>query len=123
MKPLFDLMVAMMTGAYGKVYHRIKAEFAYIYVDAVEHTRRAFISAFVAVLGILVGVCGFLLIHVALYLYLPWSEETKALTLLGLGLVYFSIAFAGIFRLLSRSFWLKHSKAQDLLRDLDRNKP
>jgi len=122
MKLIFDLIAAIVVGAYGKVMHRVKTEMTAVYVSSVEHARRAFIGAFIAMLGVLLGVCGFLLVHVALYLYLPWSAERKSLTLLGLGLAYLVVAVAGIARLLSRSFWLKHSKAQDMLDSLAEKK-
>jgi len=122
MKFIFDVLIALFQGAYGKVLDLVKGEFAAVYIDTVEHTRRVFVAGWIAFLGVLLGVCGFLFIHIALYLYLPWSTETKALALLGLGLLYLLAAVVSTMQLLSRGFWLKHSKAEALLDSLSNKK-
>jgi len=71
-----------------------------------------------AVLGVMLAVAGFLLIHVGLFLYLPWSVPTKALILVVLGLIYLVVPLIFILRICSRRTWLKLSRADELTASL-----
>jgi hypothetical protein len=61
---------------------------------------------------------GFVLMHVALFMFLPWSPECKAAVLFILGGVYFLIALLYVLKLCSQKFWMEYSKASDLVKEV-----
>lgn len=61
---------------------------------------------------------GFLIIHIALFIYLPWSLPIKTLCLLGLGLIYFFVPLFFVLRFSSQRIWMKIFEADKLINTL-----
>jgi len=94
---------------------RVEMEAATLYVAGVRKAREAFIALLLALLFLLLLMIGFLLMHVALFLWLPWSLPARALTLFILGVVYFGGGLMVVFRLTSDRAWMKFTKVDRLL--------
>jgi len=60
---------------------------------------------------------GFLLIHVALFILLPWTIEAKAKLGLGLGLAYMVIGGVALKVALDERTWMEKSGAAKMLQD------
>lgn len=100
------------------VLDNLKLQAAAAYVAGVRKTRQAFIALLGSFLLLLLMMSGFLLIHVALFIWLPWSLPLKALILLILGLVYLGGGLAVVFRLSSDRTWMKFAKVDHILASL-----
>ncbi|MEX2606754.1 MAG: hypothetical protein WD708_05365 [Kiritimatiellia bacterium] len=94
-----------------------KIELARIYLQGVSVARSS-VGA-VLRLCLLVGMMamGLLLLHVALFMLLPWSLQTKAFLILGLGVTYTLTAGLVMGMVLRESSWIRKSGAQLLLDD------
>ena len=70
-------------------------------------------------MGLLIALIalGALLVHVALFVLLPWSLETKALLCLGAGLVYIVGGILALRAALDERTWLEKSGAAKMLQD------
>jgi len=75
-----------------------------------------------AVFGIVLAMCGFLLVHVGLFLILPGGVQDKAQILLALGIVYLVVPLVFVLRLVSRRAWMKFSRADELVGSLTNRK-
>ncbi len=88
---------------------KIKAAAAYL------HGVRAARLGVMALVGLVVcGMVlflGLILIHVALFICLPWEIEVKLLVMALLGLIYIAAAVAIMVALLSEKRWMRHSGA------------
>jgi len=93
---------------------RIKAVSAY--VKAIGAMRMAFIGLLMLkiIMGLLLA--GFILLHIALLIYVPLPMETKALVLLVLSIAYLLIGIIVLSVLCSQKLWMKYSKASDMVR-------
>jgi hypothetical protein len=85
----------------------LELQAAAVYVAGVKKTRQA-----------LLMMSGFLLIHVALFIWLPWSLPLKALILLILGVVYLGGGLAVVLRLSSDRTWMKFARVDRILAGL-----
>lgn len=90
------------------------------YVLGIQKARRAFITGLLAVLCLLLAMSGFLVLHVGLFLWLPWSTAARAAVLVGLGLVYVGLALGVILRICSERTWMRFSRADELVRKVTR---
>jgi len=88
----------------------LEIEAAILYVGGVRKAREAFIALLLAVLFLLLMTTGFLLIHVGLFLWLPWSLPARALVLLVLGAAYFGSGLAVVITITSERAWMKFTK-------------
>ena len=75
--------------------------------------RRIVTTGVFTIASLLLLLSGFLLIHGALFILLPWSESTKGMILLALGLFYFLLPIGVLSRLLSKRRWLELFGADD----------
>lgn len=114
MKSFFDnLFSAGIKGALTFLFGLVRDDVMAFYRRIILLTRAVFTT------GVLTGVClllllsGFLMIHWALFILLPWAESTKGLVLLGLGLFYFIVPLGFLSILLSKHRWLALFKAED----------
>lgn len=80
----------------------LKIECISLYARLVERLRGMFILAAMAFFFVIIAVSGFIFIHIALFIVLPWSPEAKGYTLLGLGIVYLFGALGLLMKLCSR---------------------
>lgn len=91
----------------GLIFDLIKSYALRMYIDVMDGVRSVF-SALILALGcLLIFFCGFLMLHVALFLSLPWSLEHKLILLTGLGTVYLTAPIILICRLQSKERWLE----------------
>lgn len=93
-----------------------------LYVRALGEVRQIFIRYVILRFALLLMIVGFGLMHVALFLYLPWSKEAKVLLLLIFGIVYFLISLAIILTMTSEKYWMKLSGATKLVSDIEKQR-
>ncbi len=88
---------------------KIKAAAAYVHV--VRAARLGVMGLVGLVVCSMVLFLGLFLIHVALFIYLPWTITIKLLVMAILGLIYIAAAVAIMVALLSEKRWMRHSGA------------
>ena len=115
MKFGFGLLSALFGRWLDRLLGSLEMEAATLYVAGVRKAREAFIALLFALLFLLLMMIGFLLMHVALLLWLPWSLPARALVLFILGMVYFGGGLAVVFRITSDRTWMKFAKVDRLL--------
>ncbi len=91
-----------------------------VYIRIIERLRGFFIRGLTALFCLMLVISGFLIIHVALFFYLPWDLETKALVLLIVGLTYFFVPLTLICWLYSKPQWIKMSGAEEMIENLSK---
>ena len=99
----------------------VKIEAAIWYVRGVQTARRLFLSALALVLCLLLGAVGFVLLHIGLYVLLPWPAN--AMVLMSLGLIYVGIALAGLAWACSEKTWMRCSRANEYTALALKNEP
>jgi hypothetical protein len=122
MKFILGIISALFGRWIDRVLDILQTEAAAAYVAGVRKTRQAFIALLGSFLLLLLMMSGFLLIHVALFIWLPWSLPLKALVLLVLGLVYLGIGLAVVLELSSDRTWMKFARVDRILAALPRRK-
>jgi hypothetical protein len=85
------------------------------YVKGLSKVRSAFIYTIIFSCLHLLLLVGFVFLHAALFIYLSWSVQAKAILLLVLSVVYIMIGLAGIFLFCSQKRWMRFSKADTLV--------
>ena len=95
----------------------LKLEVTKCYVRGVEAVRLTALG--LLGLGLVIGlICiGLLLMHVALFILLPWSLEAKAKLGLGLGLAYVVIGGLALRAAMDERTWMEKSGAAKMLKD------
>jgi|WetSurMetagenome_2_1015567.scaffolds.fasta_scaffold19553_3 hypothetical protein len=115
-------ILGILSGLFGhwidRVLNNLQTEAAAVYVAGVRKTRQAFLALLGMALSLLLALSGFVLVHVALFTWLPWSLPAKALVLLFLGLVYLGGGLAVILRLSSDRTWMRFAKVDRILAGL-----
>ncbi len=102
-------------GPARNVQHLVRIESATYYVKAVRAARAATAKITALVILVMVGGCGFLILHAALAICLPGNWETKGYWLLGLGALYFIAGVIALSILMSQRFWMRFSGARRLV--------
>jgi len=119
---LFALLAALVLRHYqNTAFNYVQIRAATYYVRAVKAGRSVFISMITVIFGLFLLLAGFIFIHAALFVYLPWSVQSKALLLLILGAVYFVIPLIFIIRATSQRTWMKRSHAANLVSRLTKH--
>jgi len=95
---------------------KIKAAIALLGV--LRGVRKAIMGFIVIVFGVAIVACGFLLIPIALLLFMPWEPQTKAIVGIAIGAAYILIPLAVISALLSEKRWLRATRLSDLLKSI-----
>lgn len=120
------LLELLLLGGLGHVYalisHIVKGRCLALYLRGVDRFRGFFIRGLVAFLCLMLATAGFLIVHVALFFYLSWEVESKALLFLLLGLFYFLVPLAIVCWLYSKQQWMKVSGAQEMIDHLSEPK-
>lgn len=93
----------------------VKIRVATHYVTAVGEARRLFITYVAFRCALLLMLAGFALMHVAIFMLLPWSPECKTIALLILGCLYFFVPLLFVLRVCSQKFWMEFTKASSLV--------
>ena len=115
MKFILGIISALFGRWIDRVLFSLQIEAAAVYVAGVRKARQAFIALLGLALVLLLSLSGFVLIHVALFAWLPWSLPAKALVLLILGMVYLGGGIAVIIELSSDRTWMKFAKVDRIL--------
>ena len=100
----------------------LKIEAAVAYLKVLKGTRRFVIVTMLLFFFVVVLGCGFLLIPIALLLFMPWAPETKAIVGICIGAAYVVIPIIVISMLLSEKRWVKWSGVGKLIRQVNRPK-
>jgi hypothetical protein len=100
----------------------LKIEAAMAYLKVLRGARRFFVVATLLLFFVVVLGCGFLLIPIALLLFMPWDPQTKAIVGICIGAGYVLIPAVVISMLLSEKRWIRWSGIDRLLRDVNRPK-
>jgi len=95
-----------------------KIQAAIAYLKVIKSARHLTMLFALLVLCVVVLACGFLLIPVALCLYMPWAPETKAIVAASFGAGYVIIPLIVVMALFSQKRWMKASKVDKLLKSL-----
>jgi hypothetical protein len=118
MKLVLGILAALLRRWVGRVQDILQIEAAAVYVAGVRKARQAFIALLGLALFLLLALSGFVLIHVALFAWLPWSLASKALVLLILGVVYLGGGVAVVLWLSSDRTWMRFAKVDRILANL-----
>jgi hypothetical protein len=102
----------------GRVQDILHIEAAAVYVAGVRKARQAFIALLGLAVFLLLALSGFVLIHVALFAWLPWSLPAKALVLLVLGMIYLGGGLAVVLGISSDRAWMRFAKVDRILASL-----
>jgi NADH:ubiquinone oxidoreductase subunit 3 (subunit A) len=112
-------LLRSLIGRYRKdTVELVQIKAAALYIKAVAKARQSFIGGMLAILGLLLLLAGFVLIHLALLILLPWSMEIKAIGLLVLGGLYFLVPLIFILAACSERRWMRLSQASKIVRQL-----
>jgi protein-S-isoprenylcysteine O-methyltransferase Ste14 len=118
-----------MTGILREIFRRLigseidasvslfKIESAIVYLNLIKGTRGLARILCMLVVSVIVLACGFLLIPVALCLFMPWDPRTKAIVAAAFGAAYVIFPLIALTVLLSEKRWMKASKADKLVRE------
>jgi len=96
----------------------LEIEAAKFYVRSVRMVRKAALAAMRLWLVITLMGIGLLLIHISLFILLPWSIETKAVVGLLLGVGYLLLGVLAIRITMSQRKWVAKSGIGDILKDV-----
>jgi hypothetical protein len=116
MEFLKKLLEQLISAKIGASLSLVKIRAAIAYVDFIKHARHLTMLLCLLVLCTVVLACGFLVIPVALCLFMPWAPETKAIVAASFGAAYIIIPLITVMRLFSEKLWMKTSKADILLK-------
>jgi len=118
MKLILEIMSALFGRWLGRVRDILHIEAAAVYVAGVRKARQAFIALLGLAVFLTLALCGFVLVHVAIFAWLPWSMPVKALILLILGMVYLGGGLAVVLGLSSDRTWMRFAKVDHILANL-----
>ena len=118
MKFILGIISALFGRWIDGVMTSLKTEAAAVYVAGVGKARKAFIALLGLAFSLLLALAGFVFIHIALFMLLPWSLPVKALVLLMLGLVYLGAGVAVVGELSSDRAWMKFTKIDRIIAGL-----
>lgn len=118
MKFILGIISALFGRWIDGVLVSLEIEAAAAYVAGVAKVRQAFVALLGLALSLLLALSGFVLIHVALFAWLPWSLPAKALSLLVLGMVYLGGGLAVVLGLSSDRTWMRFAKVDRVLASL-----
>jgi hypothetical protein len=94
----------------------LRVQGAIAYLKLIRGTRRMALLMCLLVLCFIVLGCGFLLVPVALCLFMPWAPETKAIVAASVGAAYVIIPLIVVLVLFSEKRWMKASRADKLMK-------
>jgi protein-S-isoprenylcysteine O-methyltransferase Ste14 len=118
-----------MTGLVREIFRRLigseidasvslfKIESAIAYLNLIKGTRALARILCMLVVSVIILACGFLLIPVALCLFMPWDSQTRAIVAAAFGAAYLIFPLVAIIVLFSEKRWMKASKADKLVKE------
>ncbi len=96
----------------------VKAQAAVVYLESIKGARRILILFCLLIFIITLIGAGFVLIPLALLIFMPWQPHTKAVVGIIIGVVYLLVPFAGMLTVLSEKRWMVVTGARHTLRKL-----
>ena len=112
MKSFFDnFLSAGVRGIFAFLFGLVKVDLLAFYQRGVLSVRSIFSIGILAGAFLLLLISGFIMIHWALFILVPWTEATKGFVLLALGIIYFTVPLGVFTILLSKRRWLKLFRA------------
>lgn len=119
------LIKGLLAGIAGKLlddYRRLavqllKIEAAKCYLHGVQMARLSAIGLMRMGLVIALICVGVLLLHVGLFILLPWTAETKAVLFMLLGLAYVVVGCVALHAAMKEKTWMDKSGAAKMLKD------
>ena len=116
---LVQLIIDKLRKAYlDPLIRTFKARAAVVYLEGIKGARRILILFCLLIFIITLIGAGFVLIPLALLLFMPWEPQTKAIVGIAIGAVYLLVPLAGIGFVLSEKRWMAVTGARDTLNKL-----
>ena len=112
-----DVLNQVLGLTLGRAFASLKIRAAVLYVNVIKKTRLVALLACLLILCVVVLACGFLLIPIALCLFMLWAPETRAIVAISFGAAYILIPVIVVLTLLSKRRWMKMSHAAQLLKE------
>ena len=98
--------------------HWGRLRMAFLYIRTIKTTRLLFISLLGMGLCLLLALCGFVLFHVGLFVYSPWSPQFKMSLAFFCAALYFGLAALFFYKIFSQRQWLNMFHAQHIINQL-----
>jgi uncharacterized membrane protein YqjE len=116
---VFSLVYTLVDGL-KKVYldrliRMVKVQAAIVYLEGIKRARRILILLCLLIFTITLIGAGFVLIPLALLIFMPWEPQTKAIVGIAIGAVYLLAPLVGIAFVLSEKRWMSVTGARDTL--------
>ena len=123
MKGFFEFIALFsLRRVYTLICSLVKGYLVTVYIEIVDVLRSIYFLLIAIIATVVLLFAGISLLHVALFLYLPWQLSEKIILLFVLGLVYVSISMAALAFLQSKKRWLSASGAKKFFDDTNKNK-
>jgi hypothetical protein len=118
-----------MTGILGEIIRRligseiessvalVKIEAAIVSLNILKGARRVTMVLCLLIISVVMLACGFLLIPVALLLFMPWGPETKTIVAASFGAAYIIIPVIAVLVFNSEKRWMKASGTDKLVKE------
>jgi nitrate reductase gamma subunit len=111
------LLKRLLGSTIESAFSSLKIRAAIVYLNIIKRTRLLAMLICLLVLSVVVLACGFLLIPIALCLFMPWPVETKALVAALFGAAYIIVPVIAVMVLFSQRRWMKVTRADKLLKE------
>ncbi|MBF0224408.1 MAG: hypothetical protein HQK76_03040 [Desulfobacterales bacterium] len=106
----------------GALIFSIKIEILKLYLELVEIARNIAIVMLTSIAMLLLAMIAFVMIHVGILIFLPYSLEAKGWIILLLGIIYGLISYTVIKNMCSEKTWLQISKSAEMMNGIMNNK-
>jgi hypothetical protein len=116
---LIDMIVDWLKQEYlDRLIRAVKVEAAKVYLEGMRVTRRVLILLSVMIFAVALIGAGFVLVPVALLMFMPWEPQTKAIVAIAIGAAYFLVPLAWIVYTFSEKRWMALTGTRDTLSKL-----
>jgi hypothetical protein len=119
---LQDFLFGLVGGFFRNEIAGLKIKGAICYVKAVAEARRIFIIYTLLRCAIILMLAGFVLVHVAVFAFLPWTPLCKMVVLLLLGSLYILVSLSVVLYMCSQKYWMHMTGASKLVDEVTGNK-
>jgi hypothetical protein len=117
MKWWAEILKQVIGSRIGASISLVKIQAAIAYMNLIKGTRRVAILLCVLVVGMVVLACGFLLVPIALCLFMPWTPETRAIVAISVGAAYVVIPLIVMMVLFSEKRWMRAARMDKVLKE------
>jgi hypothetical protein len=122
MKAIWEFFAMLTFGrVYGLVAAVVKSYFLRLYIGTIEIMRDMYFAFIFTITCLLLILSGFILLHVALFLSLPWELKNKIILMFVLGFLYLIIPLLIMAKLVSKETWFKITGAKKLFDDIEKD--